>query len=149
MTRLAPVARIERKRNPGEPAVPDCATRNPGYRSERSYRHPRLHPLVHLFRKKMGCRLEPFSAHAAYFSANSRGRQSTFRAAGPALLNRTSSHAEVLEIPSLCRRRGCVIAAMQGHAASPSGAQDWRVLAVPELGTRVQYPVEIFSETAP
>ena len=31
------------------------------------------------------------------------------------------------------------------HAISATGEQDWRTLAVPDFGTRVQYPASIFS----
>jgi hypothetical protein len=34
---------------------------------------------------------------------------------------------------------------VSGHAVSASGDQDWRTLAVPDFGTRVQYPAGIFS----
>jgi hypothetical protein len=34
---------------------------------------------------------------------------------------------------------------MQGHALSAPVNEDWRTLAVPDLGTRVQYPAGIFS----
>jgi hypothetical protein len=32
-----------------------------------------------------------------------------------------------------------------GHAVSAPGDQDWRTLAVPDFGTRVQYPAGIFT----
>jgi len=34
---------------------------------------------------------------------------------------------------------------LQGHARSAPMNEDWRTLAVPDLGTRVQYPAGIFS----
>ena len=35
--------------------------------------------------------------------------------------------------------------AICGHAVSATGEQGWRTLAVPDFGTRVQYPASIFS----
>jgi hypothetical protein len=55
---------------------------------------------MHLFRKKMDRRVEPFTAHALISQGYSRGRQTLSWPAAVALLNRTEGHAELFETPN-------------------------------------------------